>query len=89
MKLTEEQKNLLLRRGYTQKDFGQIEKAIGRTSYTIVTEKEERDAKEEEVIATLGMEEWLSGVARSAFHWSASRKKGGTEVLFDSRKLFR
>jgi len=43
----------------------------------------------EDAIKILGMETYLSGIARSAFHWSACREnEKGDIVSFDSSKLF-
>jgi len=44
----------------------------------------------EDAIKILGMETYLSGIARSAFHWNSVRdSENGESVYFDSSKLFK
>jgi hypothetical protein len=43
---------------------------------------------QEKALEILGREEYLSGISRSAFHWSAVRDNNGETVYFDSSKLF-
>ena len=43
----------------------------------------------DEAVIILGREEFLSGISRSAIHYTASREsKGHSIVSFDSSKLF-
>ena len=81
MKLTKEDKALLTSWGYSENDFLQIEKATKKTMTTY--ELSCKIISREEVIQILGRTEYLSGIARSAFHGSASRGN----VYFDSSKL--
>lgn len=91
MKLTNEDKALLLHWGYTEKDFAQIEEAFqkSKTNYELGDFRISR----EEAIRLLGRRQWLSGIARSAFHWTAAREvpmsMSGEVVYFDSSNLFK
>ena len=41
-------------------------------------------------IELLGRKNFLSGIARSAFHWDAMREtEDGRKIFFDSSRLFR
>ena len=50
-----------------------------------------RRISRKEAIELLGRETWLSGLDRSAFHWSAMRQTKDDKgyVYFDSSKLFK
>lgn len=93
MKLTNQDKEYLKKIGYTNKDFSQIEQATGKTIYTLCDENSGKETRinTADAIETLGRENYLSGISRSAFHWSAVRetKIKGIVVYFDSSKLFR
>lgn len=85
MKLTTEDKKYLKTNGYLDKDMAQIEDAIGKTIYEI----NDIRVSASEACEILGREKFLSGIGRSAFHWSAARDTGdGATVYFDSRRLF-
>lgn len=87
MKLTNRDKEILSSWGHTEKDIKQIEEATRKTIYKL-------NAKEkiscQDAIKLIGRKAFLSGVSRSAFHWSASRytNDGNNFVSFDSSKLF-
>lgn len=86
MKLLKKEKEYLQKAGYRESDFRQIQEAVGRTVYT-VNGKEEISAKRAKEL--LGRQTFLSGLTRSAFHWSAVRKTASGETIhFDSSKLF-
>nr|WP_325237735.1 hypothetical protein [uncultured Oscillibacter sp.] len=88
MRLSKEDKELLHSWGFKDQDFGQIEEALraDKTSY----ELENCRISRKQAIEVLGMRKFLSGIARSAFHWSAARETSdGKVVYFDSRKLFK
>lgn len=86
MKLTEEDKELLTKWGFSEDDFNQIEKATNKTEYELNGNK----IPLTEVLQILDRETYLSGISRSAFHWTCSRKgKNGETINFDSSKLFR
>lgn len=77
MKLTNEDKKQLKENGYTENDFPQIERAMQKsiTTYKVFNLKTEKSEKisREQAIKILGRDVWLSGIARSAFHWDTSR----------------
>lgn len=86
MKLTQDDKALLLRWGYIERDFAQTEEATRRTTYKFCGEQIRRD----ETICLLGREKYLSGISRSAFHYSAARgTDDGQVIYFDSSRLFK
>lgn len=91
MKLTNEDKDLLLHWGYSEKDFTQIEEAFqkSKTKYTLGSFSISR----EEALRVLGRRQYLSGIARSAFHWTAVRcvpmSISNEVVFFDSSMLFK
>jgi hypothetical protein len=86
MKLTSEDKILLKKWGYRDKDMNQIEKATTKTEYEFNNER----ISLTEVLEILDRETYLSGISRSAFHWSACREnEKGQTVYFDSSKLFK
>lgn len=77
MRLTETDKKQLIKNGYTERDFKQIEEAMqkSKTKYEAknIQTGELRKISREEAIEILGRETWLSGISRSAFHWTATR----------------
>jgi len=88
MKLTKKDKDLLFSWGYTERDVQQIKEATcsRKTKYKMDGSPIDRA----EAIRLLGRETYLSGIARSAFHYSAVRETDdGRVVHFDSYKLFR
>jgi hypothetical protein len=92
--LTESRKNILRGWGVPDSDFPQIEKATksGNTRYTYIPKNgEERLISRDEAIRRLGVKGYLSGIERSAFHWTAYRdtKDGRGAVYFDSSRLFK
>lgn len=85
MKLTKIDKEVLLKWGFQEKDLQQIEEATSKTTYELNNEK----ISCKRAIEILGREEYLSGISRSAFHFSAARNsRKGETVSFDSSKLF-
>ena len=91
MKLTSEDKDLLRQWGYVDKDFAQIELAMQAryTKYKLGTTAISR----KRALGLLGRRKYLSGIARSAFHYTAARTVGDDEksgvVFFDSSRLFK
>ena len=81
IKLTKEEK-FLKELGYLEEDFKQIKEAKKNTIYTN-TQGERLTQKQ--VLKILGLEGYLIGLSRSAFHWTSS--KDG--VYFDSSKMFK
>ena len=90
-KLTTEQKQILLDFGYPKQDFKQIEKALSKTElHLLIERKDDEPISIEKAIELLGQTAFLSGLSRSAFHYSAIRHiKEGQSVYFNSAKLFR
>ncbi len=86
MKLTKTDKALLNNWGYSEKDFAQIEAAAKKTTYT---EENGGRISQKVAIKHLGKSQYLGGLARSAFHWSAIRETDdGQKIFFDSSRLF-
>lgn len=93
MKLTAEDKELLSDWGFPEDDFEQIEEAMKKkyTKYALlINDKADQPITREEAIQLLGRESYLSGITRSAFHWSSVRSNGkGKSVYFKSHDLFK
>lgn len=91
MKLTAADKKMLLEWGHPESDFRQIEEALqkSKTKYKLGSAPISRD----EAIRLLGQRQYLSGIARSAFHFTAAQpvpmSTTGETVYFDSSNLFR
>lgn len=94
-RFTDEDKADLLSMGYPNKDLWQIQEAAkGKyTRYTLYTGDKGAGKRinGEEAIRILGRRVWLSGLARSAFHWTAMRSSPDEqyEVYFDSSRFFK
>lgn len=89
MELTKEATSVMFNLGYEEKDLRQIEEAMRRTKYYL---NYSTKISSDDAVKLLGMEGYLSGLGRSAFHWSAVRytKDGsGSKIWFDSSRLFR
>ncbi len=86
--LTSEDRNILRSMGYPESDFEQIEEAINRSTFTL---DDKTVINAYEAIDILGKYTFLSGIGRSAFHWTSSRKTadGKHTMDFDSRILFK
>ena len=98
MEFTDEDKKYLLEKVYggikqtLDEDLPQIEEAADVTTYVVYKDgKSEGCISRKKAIELLGREVWLSGLARSAFHWTAMRcmKDKPLQVMFDSSRLFR
>lgn len=91
LKLSENDKKLLIEWGFEERDFPQIEEAFqkSKTKYKLNSWKISR----EEAIRVLGWRQYLSGITRSAFHYTAVREVpmsiSGEAVYFDSSNLFK
>lgn len=80
-KLTTRAKHYLLVLGYNKEDFADIEN--GRYRYF---HDYNREIAEEKAIRTLGVENWLSGVARACFHRTAVRTcRYGNKIIYIER----
>ena len=88
MKLTEDDKQQLRDWHVDERDFEQIERAlsVSMTKY----ELNGKPISRQKAIELLGQKVYLSGILRSAFHYTAAREtKAGDSVFFDSHNLFR
>ena len=84
--LTKRDKELLTKWGHPKSDFEQIEEAANICEYENTTH---RKIKHTTAIRTLGKVEFLSGISRAAFHWTACRAKGEKRVYFDCSSMFK
>ena len=87
MKLNQSDREILLHMGVPPEDFDQIERAAtgGKTIYS----SQGKRIGQKEAIRILGRKEYLSGISRSAFHYTCVRHTpDGTPVFFDSKNLF-
>lgn len=83
--LTDEDKKILLDWGNTEEDLDQIELEANVCVFTqLYKSKPERPITRDEAIKLLGRREFLSGIDRTAFHWTAERQNGNKRVSFDS-----
>lgn len=90
--LTKEHKEIISIFGYPERDFAQIEKALKYTDFELYDQIKTEDEKItiEQAIEILGEELFLSGICRSAFHWSATREnEKGQKVYFNSSRLYK
>ena len=86
MKLTNADKEYLKEIGYSEKDYSQIEMASGKSDYQYQGKK----IGQRKAMELLGRKTYLSGIARSAFHWTACRETAdGKQVHFDSSRFFK
>ena len=91
-KLSKEHQEIILNFGYPERDLVQIEKALKYTDFELYDQSETEDEKItiDKAIEILGEELFLSGICRSAFHWSATREsKKRQKVYFNSSRLFK
>lgn len=92
--ITDKDRQYLFEHGYTSSDIGQLEEAarIKNTKYYFTNPITNTKTKisRKEALRILGRKAWLSGLGRSAFHYTSVRegvyKKGN--VYFDSFDLF-
>lgn len=103
LKLSDSDIKYLKKIGHTDEDIPQIEEALNKTIYKvgdatiledgtieIPDDQDDRIITAQEAREILGDEKFLSGLSRSAFHWTSGRwSDDDTEyVSFDSSKLF-
>jgi hypothetical protein len=90
-KLNQQHQEIILNFGYPKEDLKQIEAALKCTDFEILTEgKEDEKTTIEKAVEILGEEKFLSGMCRSAFHYSAIREgKNGIKIYFNSSRLFK
>ena len=86
MKFTKNHENFLKEIGYKKEDLPQIKRA---KRVLKLTDGHGKKITNEKAVEILGENDFLSGLARSAFHWTAYREnENGESVLFDASKLF-
>lgn len=91
MKLTKKDKTYLLSIGCSENDFQQIENAISKTKYLLysIRGNEQKRIGRKVVINLIGREAFLSGINRSAFHYTAVRYVDADNAIhFDSSRYF-
>ena len=95
-KLTNKDKKLLKEWGYSDEDMLQIEEGanVGTITFTYKANKsQEHIITPQKAIRIIGREQFLSGLSRSAFHWSAIRYVKGNDkngfVYFRMENLFK
>lgn len=87
MKLTENDEELFRKWGFSDQCFCQIEEALQKSKTTYMLGS--KPISREEAVVLLNREVFLSGIARSAFHYTAARETSDGEVVyFDSSKMF-
>ena len=85
--LTDADKELLTHYGRSATDFAQIEECANKTIYILdAGSPEAHPIRIEEALKLLGRDLFLSGISRSAFHWTSSRETpdGQHTVSFES-----
>ena len=83
-KLTKKQKQIILDFGHPQEDLKHIEEALSFTDFERQNDKK-ISLKKAKVI--LGETNFLSGIARSTFHYSAVREaENGHKIYFNSSR---
>lgn len=96
MKLKNCEKEILIEFGHSEEDLEQIQEALDSryTKYEYCCGGSEKKISRQKACELLGIREFLSGISRSAFHWSAVRyiddnceEKG--YIYFDSSNLFK
>ena len=88
MELTKKDIKTLINFGVANKEIEQIKECLKQTKFS---SSKNRTIKYSTAIKYLGKKEFLSGMARCSFHWSAVRQyKDGSDryVYFDSREYF-
>ncbi|MGN0130693.1 MAG: hypothetical protein ACI4CE_07395 [Methanomethylophilus alvi] len=95
-KFTEAEKDYIFNHVYCgnrknfKADLPQIESAVDVAAYYYYEGEREVYIGRDEARRMLGTEEWLSGVSRAAFHWTASREAvGGQTIFIDCSQLFK
>lgn len=85
-KLTRKDMAVLRSWGYDRKDYKQINECANCCVYT---DDRNHTMSYKEVIEILGREEFLSGISRAAFHWTAGRGENENYVFFNCSNYFR
>ena len=93
MKLSKEDKQILLEMGCKKKDFWQIEEVSKKTIYEEYNQSKDENRgriSAKRAIEVLGKKKFLASLERSAFHRSASNtsEDGKIVIYFNSYKAF-
>lgn len=88
-KLTNKQKEVLLDWGHKEYEFNQIEECVN--TGIITNEVTHRKISWKTAIKKIGEREFLSGISRAAFHWTAMRNSDDNKecVYFDFSNYFK
>ena len=93
IEMTEERKKIFRDMGHEEGDMRQLSQALKRTKYKVSSREEGKTTSISAVQALeiLGEKKFLSGISRSAYHYTAARETEDGEfvVYFDSSMLFR
>ena len=93
IKMTEERKQMFRDMGHEEGDMRQLSEALRRTKYKVSNRGDDRTTpiSAAQALEILGEKKFLSGISRSAYHYTAARETEDGEfvVYFDSSMLFR
>jgi hypothetical protein len=93
MKTTKEMEDYFLRLGHSKSDLPQLRRAVSACDLTLIDNQlgSERKIKADEAIDHIGLETFLSGISRAAFHATCSResKDGRFSVSFNLLKWWK
>lgn len=91
MYCTKKMEEFFLKIGHPEKDLPQLKEALNICKVTVYnkkTKKEKRISKKR-AIELVGLETFLGGISRAAFHWtSANEIDKENEIYFDCKKMF-
>lgn len=83
MKLTKADIEQLKAWGFAERDIPQIQDAANKTKYEMLCVGGAWKVGVRDVIDEIGRDGWLSGISRSAFHWTATRFNNDKSVRID------
>ncbi len=90
MKLNKKDKEMLIRANCSESDFFQMEEASKKTNFFLLkNDSIKKQITKTQALEILGRELFWSGIARSAFHWTAVRESINGTIYFDSSSFFR
>ena len=88
-KLTRDDKEQLRESGHSASDISEISHGIAKTTYFLITVKDEpKQITETEAIGRLGREEWLRAISRSTFYAETTRYGLNGERIRVNTKLW-
>lgn len=86
-RLSDSDREVLSKLGYTENDFWQIELAANRATFVL---EHKTPINVHEAYELLGQKTFLSGIGRAAFHWTSGREtKDDKDVSIDASVIFR